>query len=469
MLTLPANVPARKNEDWANWAQTAHCRPEYSFYPQHAEDLATIVRFASETGKKLRVVTSGHSWSALVPTDDILVYAGALNKVTMDLSDADQPRVVVECGATVKEVNNVLEQHDCALSFNVVLESVRFGGLVSTGSHGSGWNNPTLSDLVHAIEIVDATGELRRFQTGVDSEEVMNAVRLSLGMFGILYRITLNVQRSWVVRMLDRRLALAEVLPNLKEWVTGQDNMDLFWWPFTDRLWVKSWNRQPEGTAPTARPRYSRIDRVGAAITGQLYHQSFKLVHLMPKLTPLASRAAFLNTPSINNQLVNVMEAIHYRRSIEVVKTGCVEVAFKIDENFDNVRGAMQVVFDRVKAHAARRQYPMNLTMNVRFIRNSNCWLSPAFGEGHTCFIEILSDTDQSVWKKFSGEVAAEWLQLPNAQPHWAKEFRHIPGVIEHIRRECGDRIDRFQQIKARLGLDPQGMFINRSLSEIFG
>ena len=49
----------------------------------------------------------------------------------MDLSDDAHPRVVVECGATVKEANDVLERHGYALPLNVVLESVRFGGLIA--------------------------------------------------------------------------------------------------------------------------------------------------------------------------------------------------------------------------------------------------------------------------------------------------------------------------------------------------
>lgn len=103
---------------------------------------------------------SGHSWSDLVPTDGIVVFIHKLNKVTLDLSNDAHPRVIIESGATVKEVNDVLEEHGYKLPLNVVLESVRFGGLIATGSHGSGWNNPTLADRVHALEIVTALSTL---------------------------------------------------------------------------------------------------------------------------------------------------------------------------------------------------------------------------------------------------------------------------------------------------------------------
>ncbi len=188
-------IVCRRRQPWENWGRTARCQPEYSFYPQRVDDLNEIVNFARERGLQIRVAASGHSWSGLVPTAGILIYVHQLNNVTLDLSDDAQPRIVIESGATVKQVNDVLEEHGFALPLNVVLESVRFGGLIATGSHGSGWNNPTLSDLVHAVEIVTASGQLRRFEAGLDSDEVMNAVRLNLGMFGIMYRITMNVQK----------------------------------------------------------------------------------------------------------------------------------------------------------------------------------------------------------------------------------------------------------------------------------
>src|SRR6185503_6677224 len=231
------------NQAWANWGRTARCQPEFSFFPERVEDLIQIVQFARERGKRIRVVGSGHSWSGLVPTDGVLVYIQGLNNVSMDLSDDSHPRVVIESGATVKEVNDVLEAQGYALPLNVVLESVRFGGLIATGSHGSGWNNPTLSDLVHAIEVVTASGEVRKFEAGTDSEEVMNAVRLNLGMLGIMYRITMDVQRSWVVHARDQRLSVDAVFERLRDLIRIHDNVDLFWWPFCDEMWVKTWKK----------------------------------------------------------------------------------------------------------------------------------------------------------------------------------------------------------------------------------
>ncbi len=466
-LAPPEQIPYRRNHAWENWGRTARCQPEFSFYPQCVEDLIQIIDFARETGKKVRAAASGHSWSALVPTDGVLVYVQQLNKVILDFSDDSQPRVVIESGATVKEVNDVLEQQGYALPLNVVLESVRFGGLIATGSHGSGWNNSTLSDLVHAIELVTASGQLRKFEAGVDSDEVMNAVRLNLGMFGIMYRITMNVQKSWIVHARDACLPIQDVFGDLRHLVESHDNFDLFWWPFCDQFWVKTWKKIPH-TSITAKPRHSQADKLISDLGSRVHNGLIRLTENYPRLTPPISRFTFHLTPSKGNKVVDIVEAMHYRRAIEYTKMGCVEVAFKIDRNFETAKWAIKQVFKHIKTYARRGEYPLNVVMNVRFINNSKCLLSPAFGEGHTCYIEVLSRAKPEHWQRFSGQVAQDWLTLPEAMPHWAKEFQHIPNITQHIKSYLGENIPRFNEIKKQLQVDPTHMFVNRTLEEIF-
>ena len=466
-VSAPAHIRHSQNDLWENWGRTAHCQPQFSFYPQHVEDVIEVVHFARARGLPIRVAASGHSWSTLVPTNGVLVYIHALNQVVLDLSDEAHPRVMIESGATVKEVNDLLEAHGYALPLNVVLESVRFGGLIATGSHGSGWNNQTLSDLVHAVEVVTASGEIRKFEAGTESDEVMNAARLSLGMFGVMVRITMNIQKSWIVHAQDHCLRTDYVFGDLRHLVQSHDNFDLFWWPFCDEFWVKTWKRIPH-TSITAKPRHSRADKLLSDIGSRVHNGLINLSQKYPRLTPPLSRFTFKLTPSKGNKVVDIVEAIHYRRAIEYTKMGCVEVAFKVEPNFENVKWAIKQVFKRVKTYARRDEYPLNVVMNVRFINNSNCWLSPAFGEGHTCYIEILSRAKPADWKRFSGQVAQDWLTLPQARPHWAKEFQHIPDIIPYLKNSYGENIARFNQIKDQLQVDPDNMFMNPTLREIF-
>lgn len=462
---ISPSVRHERSAPWQNWSRSVRCVPDWTFSPSTVEEIASIVRFAVDSGRTLRVVGEGHSWSALVPTDDVLVRTERLDRVRLDLAEPEYPRVVIDAGAIVRQVNEVLEANGLALPFNVVLESVRFGGLISTGSHASGWNHQTLSDAVHAIEVVVASGAVRRFERGVDRDDVMAAVCLSLGSFGVIWRITLDVVRTFCVRAVDRRVPVATVLDHLAEWVPSHDNLDLFWWPFTDRLWVKTWDATP-GPA-TAKPRSSRRDRYGAAVTSRLFDGMLASAVRVPRITPTLSRTAFLMTPSRGDKVVELVEAVHYRRSIEVARMGCLEVGFKVTPGFEGVRWAIEQVFETTARWAARGEYPINVTMNARFVHNSDCLLSPASGEGHTCYIEILGRAPAPQWEAFSAEVAAAWLTLPRARPHWAKEYRHLPGIIEHVRRAYGDDLTRFAKLRRELAVDPDDTFVNAAVAEL--
>src|SRR5262249_32151164 len=160
---------------------------------------------------------------------------------------------------------------------------------------------------------------------------------------------------------------------------------------FCDRFWVKQWDRTD---APiTAKPRRSLRDKLSASVEMPLLCRAVDSLRAFPRLTPPVCQGIFYFTPSRRDAVVDLVEAIHYRRGIEQFRLGCLEIALKIDRDFANVKWAIKLVLDQTRAYAARGAYPFNVTLNVRFVHRSNCWLSPAFGEGHTCYIEILSRT----------------------------------------------------------------------------
>jgi hypothetical protein len=58
-------------------------------------------------------------------------------------------------------------------------------------------------------------------------------------------------------------------------------------------------------------------------------------------------------------------------------------------------------------------------------------------------------------------------VDVPRPDRLWAKEYRLIPGVVEHVRREMAEEIARFQGVRADLGVDPDDMFVNAAMAEI--
>ncbi|WP_437577168.1 FAD-binding protein [Sorangium sp. So ce887] len=228
---------------WRNWAGSQACLPQVVCVPLMVDDLCGVVRDAAREGQRVRVVASGFTWAGFVPTDDVLVYCERLDRVEVDLSDPQQPAVWVDCGVTNRQLNAVLKAAGLQTPWNVVLETVRVAGIVSMGTHGSGKDTCTMGDLVLAFEVVDATGARRVLSDESVGAETMAAARLGLGMFGIIVRVRLRVEPAHRVLQVDARMPIEEALERMPELVRASDSVELFWFPFTDSMWVKTFER----------------------------------------------------------------------------------------------------------------------------------------------------------------------------------------------------------------------------------
>lgn len=458
---------------WENWAGTAACTPGVTLYPRTASEIVAIVHRARMEKRRIRVVGAAYSWSPLVPTDDILICLCQMHEVELDLTDPERPLAIVGAGATGRDLNRVLEPRGFAVTSNVVMETVSWGGMIGVGAHGSGWDEQTLSDMVEAIELVDGRGEIRRFERGKDADDVMNAVRVSLGLFGVVYRITLRVVPAFNVRHQDHFLPVEEALSRLGELVPAGEYLDLYWMPFNERLWVRSWSRTGEPRSPRLPqgPWSGLSDRTHWGLwMSWLQTLSLRpldwLTRFRPRWTPAVCRMKMaLAAP--NSRVVHINEATHFRSGIEAYRVGCVEFAFAIDPRFESVRRAWEAVTRGVDAWAARGRYPLTMVVNARFVRNSDCFLSPAHGNERTCYLEILGDHRSPDWKPFAHEVARAWMELPNARTHWGKEHGDIPGVEAHTRAVLGDDLHRFFQIRDAVGADPDRIFVNPFLERL--
>lgn len=454
----------RERPHWRNWGHTAECRPAVAFFPETLADIQDIVAECSGTGRRMRVVAQGHSWPALSTTDDILVVTHRLDKVSVDLTHPTRPLLVAESGATNWAINDALESAGLTLPFNVVLESVRIGGLIATGSHGSGWNTPTLSDLVETIEIVDARGELVIYSEATHGAEVMSAVRLNLGLFGIVYRVHLRVEPDYRVHQTDRDVPIAVMLDEIADLAPAHEALDLYYWPYQKVVTLRVWDRVDAPSVAKTRKTPRRV--YGDAGFAWFHAAEQWVMRTWPRTVPAIAAFNYPFFPR-HDRVTDVREAIHWRDAIELLRVSCVEFAFKLDPDFATFKQAWRDAMEVIEDYERRGLYPFNMTINARFIGSSDCLLAPAAGAGHTCYIEILSSSPTPQWEAFTSQIALRWMKLPGARPHWAKEWEFIPGIEAFLRDAYGDRLHRFLAIRDALGVDPNLMFSNALMDRV--
>jgi hypothetical protein len=454
----------RQHVPWVNWARLASCRAQFVCVPQTVADLIEAAREARARGQRVRLVASGFSWSSLVPSEDTLIFCERLDRMDVDVSDPARPAVWAEAGVTNRQLNRELERFGLCMPWNVVLENVRVAGIVSTGTHGTGRTTATVGDLVDAFEVVDSHGRLRVLSEETVGAEIMSAARLGLGLFGVIARVRLRVVPMYRVRQTDQRLPVRTVLGRLSELIVAHDSVELYWFPFNQDLWMRT------------------IDRVDAPRTFQGHGLGFKALNFLqnawlvvssklvmafaPGLTPALLRFAMRMLP-FRARILNLPESHHYHRWIEMMPCGCLEVGFKADTDGANIRRAWEVTERLVDEYASRGLYPLNLTLNVRFVGSSGALLTPAYGGGLTCYVEIMWMGRPTAWAEFSSELCREWLKVPGALPHWSKEFEHVQGVVPILRAGLGERRARFLAALAQSGVDPERGFFNALLRRV--
>ncbi|KAG0316230.1 hypothetical protein BGZ99_007003 [Dissophora globulifera] len=444
----------RVRYSFRNWAGNQKANPAQIFHPKTVDDLIEIVHKAKSENLKIRCVATGHTWSSssVVNDDGFLVVVKNMDKIFEPVHvEGDVWNVEIETGVTVKDLDDFLRKHDPPLTMacNVDVDCIRYGGILSMGCHGAATHTRSLTDLVDTVKIIDASGTMNTFSKKNDSAEFC-AAALNLGLFGIIYTYTLRIEPMFKLQMRDTRPPLHYYFgsphiggPRLKAMVLGNDQTQLFYWPSYsssrstehERVWVKEWHR-----------------------TDLPYPRTTPLIG--PRLWPIAARNADQNLYAPN--------AIHFWGGMEHLRSSALEMSIKADENFENVVKSWNYVIDQVHELAQRNEFPLNIMLEVRFLRASQMIMSSMYDEDPEAIfatMELVSAANTKGFEEFSSKVAQHWMENYRSQPHWAKMWEHIPGIVPYLKKQAGERYKKFEAIRKKY--DPDGMFMNGTFAQL--
>ncbi|MFN8541272.1 MAG: D-arabinono-1,4-lactone oxidase, partial [Thermomicrobiales bacterium] len=262
----------------------------------------------------------------------------------------------------------------------------------------------------------------------------------------------------------DLRISVDEMLERIADLVPRHEGVDIYYWPYQREVTLRIWDPTDAPATVATRKTFARV--YGHAAFAVFHAWEQWVMRTWPRTTPAIATFNYRWFPFFD-RVTDVVEAVHWRDAIEMLRVSCVEFAFKLDDDFATFRRAWRDAIAVVDAYAARGLYPFNMTINARFIGTSDCLLAPASGPGQTCYIEILSSSPTPHWQEFTSEIAHAWMELPGARPHWAKEWEYIPGIVPFLGRAYGAQLEQFLWVREELGVDPQRMFSNALLDRV--
>lgn len=234
------------------------------------EEIAWIIQHAEAEHRHLHAVGAAYSfedlWTAR-PAGVHVAHAGAADKIEdwiVDLSklsevhstlisghsresaltpdwsrrqqfsDAPDKLVHVHAGKRLYDLNVALSEAHLALPTMGGAQGQRLAGVFSTSTHGSDWKLPPLCDLVQAIHLVTTGGHEMWIESKTNpltnddaklraaisapsdlqvirDDDLLHAVQVGLGRFGIIYSVVLKVTKAFRLAEFTQKLPWEKV------------------------------------------------------------------------------------------------------------------------------------------------------------------------------------------------------------------------------------------------------------------
>src|SRR6202789_452606 len=176
---------------WSNWSGGVTSTPRAVIAPKEEVDLASAVRKADGP---VRVPGTGHSFTPVSASDGLLIDLSAFT----GLKRVDTAKNIAALGAATPLWAAGAELHAAGLGFKNMgdIDRQTLGGVVGTGTHGTGPTLKSFSGEVAGFRLVMANG-LVIDCSPKENAEIWEAGRLSLGMFGVMTEISMHVRPAY--------------------------------------------------------------------------------------------------------------------------------------------------------------------------------------------------------------------------------------------------------------------------------
>src|SRR3954451_12947355 len=162
---------------WRNWAGDQICAPARVETPSTEDQLRRVVADAAAAGLTVRAVGSGHSFTDAACTDGVMVSLDHMRGI-VDVDPASG-LVEVQGGIKLDALGGLLAQHGLAMENLGDIAVQSLAGAISTATHGTGLDYPNLSQQVHALRLVTASGEM--LTVSADDGDLFRAARVAIG------------------------------------------------------------------------------------------------------------------------------------------------------------------------------------------------------------------------------------------------------------------------------------------------
>ena len=422
---------------WRNWSGVQSCLPLERAAPQNLDELVQLIRKA--TGK-IRPVGSGHSFSALVPTNDTLLSLGHFSGLLAH--DAQTLQAEFGAGTPMSSMGAPLRDVGQALINMADTDYQTLAGAIATSTHGTGIGFGSYSSNVCGLQLVSAAGEVLDCNRE-QNPELFAAARVSLGALGVVTKVRMQNRAAFRLRerqWLGKTEELLEDIDNLKR---DNQHWEMLVVTHSDYALAVALNETEDPATPPVPPDEEGGNGFIDIIEGLDKHLS--------------------DSPGLRRSLLNNMRHL---ASFD----DRVDASYEIFANVRNVR------FNEMEYSVPAEHGPACLREILRKFRSSNIDsffpIEFRYVKGDDIPLSMFQGRDRcaiSIHQHYAMDYHGVFAQIEpifwkyDGRPHWGKLHSLNARLLAPLYPKWKDFL------AVREALDPQGRFLNPHLRSLFG
>lgn len=432
-----------KNEKavvWKNWSRSVMSRPQYMLYPSSIEEIQQIVKTCTVEKKKLRIVGSGHSFTPLNETKDVLISLDLLQGV--DEIDEENLTVSVWAGTKLRNLGQTLLHYGYSPENLGDINKQSLGGALATGTHGTGRMYGNLSTQIVSLTAVLMNGTVIHCSES-ENKHLFKAFQVSLGTLGIIVKYTLKIIKAEPMKFESRKLSLQQCMQQLASLNEENEHFEFFSFPYSETVQIKIMNKTNE---PVSKPnKWHTVQKYALENVGfWLLSQSSRF---FPKIAKHISR--------LSAKAVPLFTEIGYKHDLLITPR---LVKFQ-EMEYSIPAQHMKEVIEKMNVCIEKYQFHVHFPIECRYVKGDDISLSPSYGRD-SAYIAVHMFKGMA-YKKYFTEIE-KIFHAYEGRPHWGKMHTLTASQLKTLYPEW----DQFQRIRKQL--DPNNILMNQYTTSLF-
>ena len=426
---------------WSNWAGNQQTGSVLVSKPQTESELQQVVQNAQTSGRRVKAVGSGHSFTAIAVAEEVLVDLSKYDEILA--IDKINQTVTVQSGIQLSKLNQALYENSLAMQNLGDIAYQTIAGAISTSTHGTGAKFTGIANQVVALRVVLADSSIVECSANLNAE-LFSCARVGLGAIGLISTVTLKVVPAFNLAVIEEPMRLDDVLQNLDLHVDSNDHFEFFWVPHTGWALTKRNNRNNLPIEPMSKMShwYSKT---------LMENYAFGAVCMLGKARPsLIPKLAKALPSSGRNEYSDASHKVF--ASKRIIKFYEMEYAIP--------REACAEALNRVRRMVTDSGFFLNFPVEVRFTAPDEIPLSTASNR-ESAYIAVHIYKGMNYVPYFT-EVESI-MNSYQGRPHWGKlHFQNASTLASRY-----PQWDVFQSVRNQV--DPKRMFSNQYLETVLG